>query len=211
MTTAFDVAAAFLERAPKESLNPIKLQKLTFYAFGWYAKVTGSELFQDRLVVMKHGPVVSDLLNVHSGNKKYSLQDLQDAVEFSPLDDVYAEAVVDAVWATYGTVSDWNLVEMTHLEDPWIQVMDEAKKENKGSKTLPSKLVVDYFMQKSSASYSLPNKSVHNMAILGLLPDPMALELSEGDFEKMELEEQEVPASAFSHLPNSLRSLLASF
>lgn len=209
MTTAFDVAAAFLERAPKESLSAIKLQKLTFYAFGWYAKVTGSELFEDRLVAMQYGPVVSDLLNAHSGSRRLSLQQLAHDHHLNPLSDPYALAVVDAVWASYGAVAPFDLVDMTHLEDPWITKWDEAQTLQRGSLEIPLNVVVDYFANKDSANYTLPDGRVCDVPVVALLPDSAARELTESEFNAMESEPQEVPASAFAGIPDSFRRMLA--
>lgn len=209
MTTAFDVAAAFLERAPKESLSAIKLQKLTFYAFGWYAKVTGSELFDDRLVAMQYGPVVSDLLNAHSGSQRLSLKQLAQDRNLNPLSDPYALAVVDAVWASYGDVAPFDLVDMTHLEGPWITKWREAQSAQRGSLEIPLNDVVEYFANKDSANYTLPDGRVCDVPVVALLPDSHTGELSELEFQAMESEPQEVPLSAFGGLSESMRMMLA--
>jgi len=47
-----------------ESLSPMKLQKLCYYAQG-YALAEGNELFSDDFQAWQHGPVVYDLYTKH--------------------------------------------------------------------------------------------------------------------------------------------------
>ena len=40
--SVFDITAALLNRAPGGELPTLKLQKLCFYVYGWYAHLTGN-------------------------------------------------------------------------------------------------------------------------------------------------------------------------
>lgn len=209
MTTAFDVAGAFLERAPRNSLPSIKLQKLSFYAFGWYARVTGGELFNERLCALERGPVVSELLDLHKNRVDFSFDDLAAQVAVNPLDDPYAVSVVDAVWAAYGPINKWLLVEMTHEEEPWTDAWDSAQRRSTRSVTMPKKDVVNYFCTKASGSYSVKGRKLE-VPVLALLPDPVSYKLTEEALQSMETDSQEVRPEAFSLMHANLRDLLAS-
>lgn len=65
MITVFDVAAEFTDRAGGE-IEPVKLQKLCFYAFGCFAHLTGEALIGERFYAMRYGPVVGELLSAHA-------------------------------------------------------------------------------------------------------------------------------------------------
>lgn len=208
MTTAFDVAGAFLMRAPKNSLPSIKLQKLSFYAFGWYAKVTGSELFNERLCALERGPVVSELLDLHKNRVDFSFHDLACQVPVEPLDDPWAVSVVDAVWSAYGPLDRWVLVDMTHEEDPWTNAWNSPRRGSAKSVTIHKNDVVDYFSTKASGRYTVKGRKVV-VPVLALLPDPVSYKLPEGALNAMEGESQEVRTEAFSRMPANLRDLLA--
>lgn len=206
MTTAFDVAGEFLKRAPNRTLPSIKLQKLAFYAFGWYGRATGQELFSERLFAMKNGPVVSELLDLHKNTRQFSYDELATRVSVCELDDPYAVAVVDAVWATYGQHDRWVLVDMTHEEGPWTKSW--ASRKNAGSVRMRHNEVVNYFSAEATATYKLPAGNV-KVPILDLLPDPLSCAVAPDVLERMENEYQAVRVCAFDGMPSELHDLLA--
>lgn len=54
-----DVAAAIIER--HHPIDPLKLQKLVYFAAGEYIALTGTPMFPEALEAWDHGPVVYDL------------------------------------------------------------------------------------------------------------------------------------------------------
>lgn len=146
--SVFDVAQHFLSRAERNEVSPLKLQKLCFYAFGWYSYQTGSALFSDRFYAMELGPVVSELLSAHAGRRRLSLRELQPQFEVrettpTPLDS-YTSAVVDAVWDHYGTFDAGQLVDMTHEEQVWVDAWD-ARPEHSKRGDMPQQDIIEYF------------------------------------------------------------------
>ena len=59
------VANVFLELADaaKQTLTPMKLQKLVYYAHGWYLGLTGRPLLDELIQAWSFGPVVRSLYN----------------------------------------------------------------------------------------------------------------------------------------------------
>lgn len=151
-STVFDVASALLSRAPRRTLGTVKLQKLCFYAFGWYAHQTGQPLFAERFWAMEKGPVVGELLSAHATQRKFSIRQLDD--QFSERDmprgalDAYMTAVVDAVWDYYGKFDDWQLVDLTHEESVWDDAWSGRPEDSRRGE-LPHAAIVDYFMDRS--------------------------------------------------------------
>ena len=131
MITVFDVAGSLLQHARKESLSPLKLQKLAFYSFGWYGHLTGDKLFRDPFYAMAYGPVVSPLLSAHSGRQDVSKSELEEHQNRKlAVQDDYAAEVVDAIWQSYGSYSHSELIEMTHCEQPWDVAWNQKRREN---------------------------------------------------------------------------------
>lgn len=151
-TTVFDVASALLSLAPKRTLGTVKLQKLCFYAFGWYAHQTGRPLFGERFWAMEKGPVVGELLSAHAKQRKFSIRQLDD--QFSERDmsrgelDPYMTAVVEAVWDYYGKFDDWRLVDLTHEESVWCEAWGERAEDSRRG-DLSHAAIVDYFLSRS--------------------------------------------------------------
>jgi uncharacterized phage-associated protein len=73
VTSVFDVAAALLARHEGSPMSALKLQKLCFYTFGWYAHLTGKPLFRESFYAMQFGPVVGELLSAHAGQKEVTI------------------------------------------------------------------------------------------------------------------------------------------
>lgn len=150
MTTVFDVATELIERSGG-SIETVKLQKLCFYAFGWYAHLTGEPLFGETFYAMPKGPVVGELLSAHAQQKTVDLEMIEDQRKAREDEreelDAYKKAVLDAVWAAYRSASSWQLVDLTHEEPVWD---DAWKSRRPGTKRadLSHDAVIDYFLDR---------------------------------------------------------------
>lgn len=152
MASVFDVATALIDRSGEPALNTVKLQKLCFFTFGWYAHLTGESLFPEMFYAMEKGPVVGELLSAHAGEKAVSSASLLDQFEARdetphPLEP-YASAVVDAVLSAYGQCSPWDLVTLTHQETVWQQAWT-ARPERSQRGSLPQTDIIDYFLRRA--------------------------------------------------------------
>lgn len=156
MVTVFDVASELL-RLSGGRMGAVKLQKLCFYGFGWYSHLTGEPLFGERFYAMQHGPVVGELLSAHAGRKHVTrdiIAEQQEAREDDRADlDPYVAAVIEAVYEAYKGYTDWQLEALTHEESVWIQAW-EARREGTKRGDLHRDELVDFFLDKSSASVS---------------------------------------------------------
>ncbi|GAP54011.1 conserved hypothetical protein [Arthrobacter sp. Hiyo6] len=192
--TVFDVASSMLRHSSKDSLNTLKLQKLVFYSFGWYGHLTGEKLFNEQFYALTKGPIVSPLLSAHFGMDMVSADQLEDYAQRSlAVTDPYAEAVVEAVWLSYGKFSKWDLIEMTHCEKPWINAWTSRPAGAKRN-DLPAESVVDHFRGKTSAVYEIPTRIV-DVPVLSFLPDRRVTCMSLESLREMENSESRVPAS----------------
>lgn len=97
-----------------ESISPMKLQKLCYYAQG-YALAEGNELFPDDFQAWQHGPVVYDLYTKY---KDYQWRQIDADVD--ELDNTNYEFLRDIVSA-YGRYDGAALSTMTLMDKPWIE------------------------------------------------------------------------------------------
>jgi uncharacterized phage-associated protein len=143
------VANAFLEiaRAQGQSIDPMKLQKLVYYAHGWYLALADAPLLDRAVEAWKYGPVIPVLYRtfqqfgadpitdparhpVNEGDKvvlrPYSLADAPDST--------YASRIIRRVWEQYGKYSAIHLSMMTHAPGtPWAEVWAD----NQGRRYVP--------------------------------------------------------------------------
>ena len=174
--TVFDIAGAFLNKSPDESLPVVKLQKLCFYAFGWYAHLTGEGLYQEPIYAMKYGPVTGELLSltqkIHD-QKDHAItyQQLSALCTIADL-DVYVSMVIDYVWDRYGEMNDFDLVERSHDEATWKDAW-ESRKGKRGD--MPVQAIVDSFYTRKA-----PEDCKQ------LLPSPHRMSLSQREWEILE-------------------------
>lgn len=137
------VANYFLECAERsgQKLDPLKLQKLVYFAHGWCLALTGQPLVADRVEAWAYGPVIRRLYGEfkHFGDGAITGRATEVTVErgatgprvltFTPTIDACAEdadharvarALLDRVWEVYGKFSGVQLSNMTHAADgPW--------------------------------------------------------------------------------------------
>lgn len=120
MPTASDVAKAFLTI---DKMTPKKLQKLCYYAQGWYLALTNEEeLFSEDFQAWIHGPVIPGLYRDYKDNgwdyiPQESDHDLsEDLMSF-----------VQEVYRVYGQLSGDQLERLSHSETPWIKARNGKK------------------------------------------------------------------------------------
>lgn len=126
MANAHDVAAYIARNCKDEGeLDAIKLQKLVYYSQAWHLVAHDRPLFPEAIRAFKHGPVVGVLWHDHRGQRTVTAQNFV-AKASGELSTLEAE-VIDAVLGAYGSLSAWELVELTHRERPWVHAWDHCE------------------------------------------------------------------------------------
>ena len=120
MMPVHDVAKAFLlleKQNEGDGLTNMKLQKLVYYAQGFFLAINDQPLFQERIEAWTHGPVVPDLYHSYKGFGNGAIM---------PPDDFDVSAIgaeesslIEEVYEVLGQFSAWRLRNMTHEEPPW--------------------------------------------------------------------------------------------
>ncbi|MCM1158706.1 MAG: DUF4065 domain-containing protein [Bacteroidales bacterium] len=99
------------------SLTPLKLQKLLYFSQGWSYVWDGTPLFLDEFEAWQYGPVN---VKVYNWFKQYGRQEIPEfegkVCIFYNMDD---KETLDAIWNNYYAYSAFELVELTHAQEPW--------------------------------------------------------------------------------------------
>ncbi|HEY6339008.1 MAG TPA: type II toxin-antitoxin system antitoxin SocA domain-containing protein [Candidatus Sulfotelmatobacter sp.] len=164
------VANEFLELAKNDGkqLTPMQLQKLVYFAYGWYLAITGERLLDERVEAWQWGPVIPSL---YSEFKRYGSDPITEpAYDYyadglkigyrpyrlssdDPARDELARQVITRVWNLYGKYSGSALSSMTHAEDsPWSLSYD---KDVRGT-DISDDVIKRYFQQLAAQEHARP-------------------------------------------------------
>lgn len=120
MLSAKKVAEYFLAKTEpdyEEYISNLKLQKILYYAQGFYLAIHNKRLFADSIEAWTHGPVVETLYHEYkeSGSKAI---DPPESIDLSIYNKETTD-LLDEVWQVYGQYSAYKLRNLTHEEPPW--------------------------------------------------------------------------------------------
>jgi uncharacterized phage-associated protein len=171
--SAKQVANEFLELARRDGvqLTPMQVQKLVYFAYGWYLAITGERLLNERVQAWQWGPVIPSLygefkpygsgpITMPSGEvftedgkvkiRQYRLN------SSNPAQDEFARQLIARVWNIYGKYSAVQLSSMTHAANsPWSKIYDE----NVRGTDIPDELIKEYFQRIATPNDKLPAAS----------------------------------------------------
>src|SRR5258708_2453783 len=149
---ALAVANWFLAKAAKESktLDPMKLQKLIYFAHGWSLALTDIPLIEEHPEAWDYGPVIPSVYHEFKsfGRKPITsraskidwpisakLEDILNSVFYEPAveDDDDTERLLTRVWEVYGGLTGVQLSNMTHAAGgAWYKAYHELANGRKG-------------------------------------------------------------------------------
>lgn len=165
--TSKQVANEFLELAKNDGkqLTPMQLQKLVYFAYGWYMAITGERLLDERVEAWQWGPVIPSL---YSEFRRYGSEPItapagEAYVENGqivirphrlnsgdPARDILARQIIARVWQVYGRYSASQLSSMTHAENsPWSQVYDKDVRNT----DIPDNVIKEYFERLAASQH----------------------------------------------------------
>lgn len=134
-----DVAKCFLyldDTNEGDGISNLKLQKLVYYAQGFYSAIFGKSLFSNDISAWTHGPVVQTLYHSH---KKFGSNRIPVPTDFNPNSLKKEEfELIEEVFEVFGQYSAWKLRNMTHEESPWLNHETNAE-------IIPLTEITDYF------------------------------------------------------------------
>lgn len=138
MLTPIQVANFFLKKNDPEAgdlITNLKIQKLVYYAQGFYLAMYDTPLFEEEILAWEHGPVVESLYYKFRefGSSELPIPETVDLNEYSEEE----KDLLNEVFNVYGQFSAWKLRNMTHSERPWT--------ETQKNEVIPKGLMAEYF------------------------------------------------------------------
>ena len=129
-------------------IDPMKVQKLIYYAHGWHLALTGRPLLDRSVEAWQYGPVLPD---VYRAFQDFGAQPITEPARYAAVDGNklvlrryklpahdpdadYADRILRRILEQYGNYSAIELSMMTHAQGtPWAQ----AWSENQGKRYIP--------------------------------------------------------------------------
>jgi len=153
------VANKFLELAIRDSsqdMSPMKIQKLIYFAHGWFMANFDSELIKDDIQAWKYGPVIPSIYHEFKSfgtdpitvTAKEAIYENGEISEISPevsATDYNTIAIIEKTWEIYGKYTPVQLSNITHEDgSPWSAVNNSYPELPKGQ-NIPNSLIATHF------------------------------------------------------------------
>lgn len=156
------VANYFLDFGSSSALNPMKIQKLVYFAHGWHLAIhSGEPLIDEAVQAWTYGPVIPSLYHEF---KKYGSGPITSpalSMELSgtmlrfvkpSVGDEQTMDLLGNVWEVYGDMSAVQLSNLTHEPgSPWHQVY--SKSPHKKGLVIPDALIGQEFLPGPQAAF----------------------------------------------------------
>lgn len=155
------IANAYLDIAKKNGagLTPMKLQKLVYFAQGWYLALMEEKLINEQVEAWKYGPVWESLYHEfkHFGNSTITHPATETVMQsgekflmklkkVDPPKDPEAIGFLEAVWDAYGAFTSIQLSNLTHKEGtPWEETWKPGLPKNTD---IPEDSIKQFFQAK---------------------------------------------------------------
>jgi uncharacterized phage-associated protein len=103
-----------------DKLTNLKLQKLLYYAQGWYLGNFHKKLFSDKIQAWRRGPAVK---GVYSEYKNYGATLIDEKIPEEEVSDIDQDTreFLDELLDKYKKFSGTELAYFTHNEPPWVE------------------------------------------------------------------------------------------
>lgn len=146
--SAETVAKSFLELAFQDgqSVDPLKLMKLVYFAHGFYLASAEEPLISENIKAWKYGPVVPSLYHRFKkyGRTAIPFQEAQLIPAEIPQSDEWAREVISTTWNRFKNESGFVLSLKSHAEgSPWEKIWDPSG--SISSITIPNDEIKKYF------------------------------------------------------------------
>lgn len=138
-TTVFDVAKYILEKCG--TMSTMKLQKLVYYCQAWALVWDEKPLFNEEIEAWANGPVVAVLYQAHKG--MFVISDIKEGTSSNL--DANQKDTIDNVLKTYSSRSAKWLIDLTHMEDPWLDAREGLNYDERGNRTITPIAMFNYY------------------------------------------------------------------
>ena len=149
-----EIIAEYIIAIGKE-ITPLALQKILYYAQGFYKAFFGKYLFQEDCQAWVHGPVYVDIYEKYKDFKSANISiDIDYDIEDIIVDE--KREILNAVIKYFGYYNGKALEKMSHYETPWINARQGLLPTENSNNIIKKDDIKDYF-EKVKGKYDMLN------------------------------------------------------
>lgn len=149
-----DIISKYIIAIGKE-INPLALQKILYYAQGFYKAFFGKFLFEEDCQAWVHGPVFVDIYEKYKEFKSANIFiDIDYDIEDMIVDE--KREILDAVIKYFGYYNGKALEKMSHYETPWINARKGLLPTENSNNIINKEDIKEYF-EKVKSKYDMLN------------------------------------------------------
>ncbi|MCC4909098.1 Panacea domain-containing protein [Microbacterium sp. cx-59] len=149
--TVLDVAGYVKRAANVDHWDSMKLQKLVYYVQAWHLAWTGRPAFEGPFEAWPNGPVNREVYRVNRYVHAFPENDLPDELR----------EIVDSVVEHYGSRDYRELVELTHLDEPWLEAREGLEPNDESQTQLRPGTMLDFYVSKAIQGFDVPQRVAH--------------------------------------------------
>lgn len=125
-------------------ITPLAMQKLLYYAQGFYKVFSGEYLFNDDCEAWVHGPVYRSIYNKY---KNYGYNPIEEkAAEYGKVELTNEEQeLLEIIMTNFGCYSGKILEKMAHMEAPWRETRKGLSDSEESNRIIKKDLIANYF------------------------------------------------------------------
>jgi len=148
MTSYKEIADYFiaLSNDTENLITNLKLQKLVYYTQAWHLGVFGIPIFEEDFQAWVHGPVMPDLYHTY---KHFSYNPIsEEKPSAAELFDKFVsevQTVLNDVTEEYFGRTAYELEQLTHAEDPWIDARGQLSADSNSSSIIDKDKMKTYY------------------------------------------------------------------
>ena len=149
-----EVISEYIITIGKE-ITPLSLQKILYYAQGFYKAFFGKFLFEDDCQAWVHGPVY---VNIYEKYKEFKSANISIDIDYDIEDIIVDEKreILDVVIKYFGYYNGKALEKMSHYETPWINARKGLLPTENSNNIINKEDIKDYF-EKVKNKYDMLN------------------------------------------------------
>ena len=144
------VAKYYLARASDDGdlITNLKMQKLVYYAYVWTLVNQSDRLFNEPIEAWPNGPVVADL---YHDLKQFGAGPIAEDY-IGDIDEVMQavtnsghQETLDNTYERYAPLSAFELVNLTHNEEPWVEARKGKKPTDQGDTPITDETIISFY------------------------------------------------------------------
>jgi uncharacterized phage-associated protein len=126
-----------------DPLTNLKLQKLLYYAQGWYLAIHDEALFDERIEAWPRGPVVPPVYGSFKHRQWNPIVDDVNKPHLPPEVEAHLKEVMDV----YGVHGAYYLEKLSHQERPWLDARGDLGPTDSCNNVITPEAMKEFFSQ----------------------------------------------------------------